>query len=144
MNGEPQLWQCAQCLCLASRSAARSITALYDGHLRVHGIRITQFSILAMLILRGETPVGVLAEALGMDRTTLTLNSALLEGKGWLEYKANAADARSSLLAVSRCGKTKVEEAFPAWQAAQQAATQAIGDHAVQVLRQLSHNPFPD
>ena len=64
----------AGCFCLASRQAARKITRLYDLYMQEAGIRVTQFTILSQLMLRGELPIGKLAGILGMERTTLTRN----------------------------------------------------------------------
>ncbi len=64
----------AGCFCLASRQAARKITRLYDSYMLEAGIRVTQFTILSQLMLRGELPIGKLAGILGMERTTLTRN----------------------------------------------------------------------
>ena len=72
----------AGCFCLASRQAARKITRLYDLYMQGSGIRVTQFTILSQLMLRGEMQIGKLAGILGMERTTLTRNLAPLEGKG--------------------------------------------------------------
>ncbi|HYS47014.1 MAG TPA: MarR family winged helix-turn-helix transcriptional regulator, partial [Rhizomicrobium sp.] len=78
---------CASCFCLASRQAARKITRLYDSHMQASGIRVTQFTILSQLMLRGEMPIGKLAGILGMERTTLTRNLALLEQRKWISVK---------------------------------------------------------
>ncbi|MFB9807040.1 hypothetical protein ACFFQF_18180 [Haladaptatus pallidirubidus] len=46
------------CHCLAARRRAREITRLYEEKLRPHGLRATQFSVLAALALKGPTPSG--------------------------------------------------------------------------------------
>ncbi len=69
---------CTQCHCLAARRRARAITRHYEAKLRRHGLRATQFSILAALALAGPMPTGRLAELLGLERTTLTRSAALL------------------------------------------------------------------
>src|SRR5215467_11015973 len=45
----PGLIECADCLCLASRRAARQITRVYDRELRPYGLRVTQFTVLVIL-----------------------------------------------------------------------------------------------
>src|SRR3954463_3473818 len=74
----------AGCFCLAARQAARKITRLYDSYMQQAGIRVTQFTILSQLMLRGEMPIGKLAGILGMERTTLTRNLAPLEQQNWI------------------------------------------------------------
>lgn len=106
------------CHCLAARRRARSITRLYEQYLRPHGLRATQFSILAALALKGPTPTGELAELLGLERTTLTRSAALLVRNGWVEA-APSEDARERRLQLTPSGRRKLEEAFPAWKEAQ-------------------------
>ncbi len=106
------------CRCLAARRNARAITRLYDKKLRPHGLRATQFSILAALALKGPTPISELAEQLGLERTTLTRSAALLERNGWLAA-APAEDARKHRLRLTGVGRRKLESVFPAWKDAQ-------------------------
>lgn len=107
------------CYCLAARQAARVITRLYEEKLRPHGLRATQFSILAALALKGPTPVSELAEVLGLERTTLTRSAALLERNGWIAA-ARSEDARRHPLRLRPAGRRKLEAAFPAWKATQE------------------------
>src|SRR5205814_139227 len=124
---EPTLRDCAGCLCLASRRAARTITRAFDRHLRPHGLRVTQFTLLTNLQLRGPTPIGELAEVLGLERTTLTRSLALLETERWIDIRADRDDARSRIVAIAPKGRAMVAQALPAWRKAQAAASAAIG-----------------
>ncbi|MEX2230083.1 MAG: MarR family transcriptional regulator [Dehalococcoidia bacterium] len=108
-----------RCYCLAARKRARAITRLFDDRLRPHGLRSTQFSVLAVLSLRGPTSVGELAGLLGLERTTLTRSAALMERNGWIRA-ALSGDARRRPLALTESGQRTLEGAFPAWQEAQQ------------------------
>src|SRR5271170_6604280 len=92
---------CAGCLCNATRKASRAVTSVYDRSLASHGIRISQFTILANLELRGDTPLGELARFLELDRTTLTRNLEPLEEKKWVRSRAAAKDSRSRILGVT-------------------------------------------
>jgi len=112
---------CASCHCLAARRRARAITRLFDDKLRPHGLRATQFSVLAMLALGGPRPIGALAEALGLEHTTLTRGAAPLERNGWIESDRST-DARERPLRLTSAGRAKLEEAFPAWHEAQDIA----------------------
>jgi DNA-binding MarR family transcriptional regulator len=138
MNEHSELRACADCLCLASRRAARTITRAFDRHLRPHGIRVTQFTILAMLELRGPTTISDLAEALGMERTTLTRNLALLEAERWVEIRADKDDARARIAATAPKGRAVVAAALPAWRKAQLAASASIGAAGVEALHALA------
>jgi DNA-binding MarR family transcriptional regulator len=107
------------CLCLAARRQARAITRIFEEKLRPHGLRATQFSILAVLTLKGTTTVKALAEVLGLERTTLTRVSGVLERKG-LVTTAESSDARQRPLCITPIGRRTLENAFPAWKEAQE------------------------
>ncbi len=107
-----------QCACLIARKRARALTRLYDRHLRPHGLRATQFSVLAVLSQKGESPLGEVADLLGLERTTLSRSVALLERNGWIAA-APSEDAREHRLALTAAGLRTLEAAFPAWRAAQ-------------------------
>ena len=138
METAPDPAECRDCLCLASRSAASGITAVYDQHLRPHGVRITQFTILVMLMLRGGTAISALAKALGMDRTTLTRNVGLLEANGWVQGRTDGEDARIHIIAVTPKGRAVVRAALPAWRMAQDNVAAALGPGGVGALRRLA------
>ena len=132
--------ECRDCLCLASRRAALAITRAFERKLRPHGIRVTQFTLLTNLMLRGPIAIGALADGLGVDRTTLTRNLALIEGEGWLRLRPGK-DARSRIVAITAAGTRKVEAAYPAWQAAQRDVSRTIGDAGVASLHRLAAEP---
>jgi len=139
MNEDFSLIECGDCLCLASRRAARALTRAFDRQLRPHGIRATQFSILTALLVRGSLPIGELAEFLGVERTTLTRNLALVEGEGWVAIRPGD-DARSRMVAVTRKGRAVVTSALSAWRKAQQAASGTIGQSGVDALHVLARS----
>jgi DNA-binding MarR family transcriptional regulator len=117
---------CAGCFCLASRQAARKITRLYDSHMQASGIRVTQFTILSQLMLRGEMPIGKLAGILGMERTTLTRNLTLLEQRKWISIKAGD-DPRSRMIGITAHGRGIVRRGFPYWSKAQTQVGKMLG-----------------
>lgn len=112
---------CADCHCLALRRKARAITRLYDDKLRPHGLRATQFSVLAILALTGPLSLSALAERLGVERTTLTRSAALLERNGWVRIETSD-DARERPLRLTHAGRRKLNAAFPSWKQAQDQA----------------------
>jgi len=105
------------CPCLAARRHARAITRHFDAFLRPHGLRSTQFSVLAMLAQRGPTVRGRLADGLGLERTTLTRSAATLERQGWIET-LESDDARERPLALTEAGRRALDAALPAWKEA--------------------------
>lgn len=116
---KPNLAETKGCHCLAARRRARALTRLYEQKLRPHGLRATQFSILAALALKGPTPMSELAEVLGLERTTLTRSAARLERNGWVAA-ARATDARKHPLRLTSAGLRKLEQAFVAWKEVQE------------------------
>lgn len=128
---------CADCFCLASRQAARKITRLYDGHMQKAGIRVTQFTILSQLMLRGEMPIGKLADILGMERTTLTRNLAPLETKKWISIKAGD-DPRARMIAITAQGRGMVRRGFPFWSEAQAQVGKMLGAEGEASLKILA------
>ena len=125
MTASIDLSLCTQCHCLAARRNARALTRLYEAKLRPHGLRATQFSILVALATAGPKPIGALAAALGLERTTLTRSAALLERNGWIEIQRSE-DGRERRLRLTPAGRQKLESAYPAWKAAQDSAEEKL------------------
>lgn len=126
----------AGCFCTVSRKAARRITRLYDSMMQESGVRITQFTILSQLMLRGEMPIGKLAGLLGMERTTLTRNLAPLEQHNWITVRAGD-DPRARMLAITAPGRAAVRRAFPYWSSAQAHAGKLLGADGQAALKVL-------
>jgi DNA-binding MarR family transcriptional regulator len=137
-NAEPDLLACRACLCLASRRASRAITRAFDRRLRPHGIRSTQFSILVTLIEGGPTTIGDLAEALGIERTTLTRNLRVVEDQGWVKISIGDVDGRSRIVTATAKGRRAVATALPSWRDAQDAAAAALGRSGFAALHALA------
>src|SRR5437660_7205959 len=116
----------AGCFCLASRLAARKITRLYDSCMQETGVRITAFTILSQLMLRGEMTIGKLANILGMERTTLTRNLAPLEQQRWISIRAGD-DPRARMLSITAQGRGVVRRSFPDWSKAQAHVAKLLG-----------------
>src|SRR5882757_8235725 len=127
----------AGCFCLASRQAARKITRLYDSYMQEAGIRVTQFTILSQLMLRGELPIGKLAGILGMERTTLTRNLTPLEEQKWISIKAGD-DPRSRMIAITAQGRGMVRRGFPYWSKAQAEVGKMLGADGQAALKVLA------
>ncbi len=70
------------CYCVNVRRAALALTARYDEALAPHGLKVTQFSLLHAVKRRGHPNLTELAEATGLDRSTLGRNLRGLEALG--------------------------------------------------------------
>ncbi|MFN3350200.1 MarR family winged helix-turn-helix transcriptional regulator [Pseudorhodoplanes sp.] len=130
----------ADCLCLAARQASRAITRRFDRALRAQGLRITQFSMLAILHLKGPQAISELANALGVERTTLTRNLGPVERDGLIVIRDDDDDARSRVVTLTAKGRRVLIGAFPLWQTAQADLIAAIGAQAADRLRSLARN----
>jgi DNA-binding MarR family transcriptional regulator len=139
VSADQELVQTAQCLCLASRRAARAITRAFDRALRAHGLRSTQFSLLAVLTLKGALSISQVADILGADRTTLTRNLGPVEAQGLVRIRQGD-DARERVVEVTSKGKATLQRALPAWRKVQSGLTQMLGQEAADSLRQLSRS----
>ena len=127
----------ADCLCIKLRKASRAVTQRYDEALARAGIRSTQFSLLVALAYAPEVPLSRLAEALVMDRTTLTRNLAPLVRDGLVEERA-APDGRVRLFALTGKGRKSFEQALPAWKVAQGHMVRALAEEVGPLGRALA------
>jgi DNA-binding MarR family transcriptional regulator len=137
VDNTPDLVATAQCLCLAARRAARAITRSFDQALRAEGLKATQFTLLASLALKGPQPVGVLADFIGLERTTLTRNLAVLKKRGLIELSLGE-DARARIVSMTAAGRRKLNRAYAPWRVVQDRLTESMGAPAADGLRRLS------
>ena len=134
-----------QCVCFASRRAARQITRFYDAHLEPAGMRITQFLTLAALSQAGSVAVNALAERLDIERTAMGKMLGFLERDGLITIHPSPVDGRSRLVGLTQEGRRRHAEASPLWLEAQHRFEQLNGADKVTALRQrLSNMAFSD
>ena len=118
--------EAVHCTCFGLRKAARAVTQLYDAALEPSGLRATQFSLLASLRIEGPLTISRLAEAMVMDRTTLTRNLRPLDKQG-LVAVAPGRDRRTRRVRLTARGRTRFTQAFPLWQRVQARMTRGLG-----------------
>lgn len=116
----------AACTCANLRKAARVVTQRYDAALQPTGLKATQFALLATLAKRGDLPLTHLAEALVMDRTTLTRNLKPLIGKGLVSIESEK-DQRVRRINLTAKGNRAFENALPRWEAVQSKLVAGLG-----------------
>ncbi len=116
----------AACTCANLRKATRVVTQAYDAALAPTGLRATQFTLLATLSRRPDLPLTQLAEALVMDRTTLTRNLKPLVGRGLIRVYQEA-DARVRRISLTDDGKRVLDDALPRWREAQSRLVETLG-----------------
>jgi len=117
----------AECVCQKVRAAARSVTSAYDDALRPVRLRASQLAVLAAV--GGESSVSItsLAELLGMDRTTLSRNLRPLQRDGLVNIGSEGWH-RCRTLAITKKGRSRLEQAIPLWQRAQDNLRRQLGD----------------
>ena len=121
------------CVCATLRMTTRAVARLYDQELAPHGLRTTQYSILARLEVEGPMSIGHLAARLAMDRTTLAREAAPLVRAGLVEQNAGE-DRRRRVLGLSSEGRIRLEAARPAWRQAQRRVRAELGYGRVEEL----------
>jgi DNA-binding MarR family transcriptional regulator len=132
----------AGCTCLRLRRATRLATRLYDQALEPAHLTINQFGLLAHLYGareagQGSLAIGVLAERLGTDPTTLNRNLKPLLAQGLVDDQLDPADRRVRRLALAARGAARLREAAPLWQAAQSRLETALGREPTLALNGL-------
>ena len=115
------------CVCSTLRMATRLVTRHYDRALAPAGLSTNDYSILARLGRLGPLPLGTLAIALGVDRTTLSRELAPLEQAGLIDATTDPADRRRRVICLNRAGRARVKQAFPLWERAQAALEDEFG-----------------
>ena len=107
------------CLCNALRQASRAVSRLYDEELRGVGLRTTQYSLLRYLRHCAEVRQRDLGAKTSLDETTLTRNLRPLIDAGWVSIEAGE-DRREKFVSLTAAGATKLTQARPAWERAQE------------------------
>ena len=124
------------CHCTRLRRAAHAVTRVYDEALAGSGLTVTQFSLLRT-ISRIERPyISTLAQATGLERSTLGRNLRPLETAGLVEF-GQGRDARTRLVRLSRKGARVLKEAIPLWQQAQDRLAGTLGEARIVELEAL-------
>ncbi len=127
------------CACFNLRKTTRAITQFYNAILQPSGLLATQFNLLAILARDNPTPISALADALGMDRTTLARNLKPLQRDGLVQVAPDEQDRRIQLVALTFSGRERLLAALPLWQQAQQQIVAQFGaDRFTALLADLS------
>jgi DNA-binding MarR family transcriptional regulator len=114
------------CACHKVRTAARAVTRAYDEALRPTGLRATQLAILAATAVDDALSITALAKFMGMDRSTLTRNLAPLTRESLLRI-GNEGWRRSRTVELTRQGRSRLRQALPLWEQAQETLRRNLG-----------------
>ncbi|MDD1960327.1 MAG: MarR family transcriptional regulator [Pseudomonas capeferrum] len=131
----------SECICTHLRRAARGVSRHYDEALAGFGVNVAQFSLLRHLQRLDRPSITTLAEAMGLERSTLGRNLRVLEADG-LVALADGDDQRNRVVLLTEPGKALLQAAYPAWEQAQELLVERLGvgqrDELVRLLEQLA------
>lgn len=125
------------CHCLVVRQAGRWMTQFYDQHMAASGLSTSQFAMLSALDRMGPSAIAALADAMVMDRTTLTRNITPLERDGFVRIAAAQEDRRRRLVSLTASGREALARARPHWRRAQAAFEAHFGAEKAAAMRTL-------
>jgi DNA-binding MarR family transcriptional regulator len=125
----------AECFCLNLKRAARAVARRYDEALEPVDLTNGQYSTLMAIAGLQPVPMQILAERLGMDRTTLTATLKPLQRRGLISIHLDIADRRSRKLALTDEGAVLLRDAVPLWKKVQQAVGRIVGNSNAPALR---------
>ena len=132
------------CLATNARVAARALTRAYDAALRPHRLRITQFSVLvAAALTQGRATITEIAEALGLDRSSLSRALDPLERDDLVRLGPETRH-RARHVHLTDLGRARLDAAVPAWAAVQAETADALGtdpEETARALRRLAATP---
>ena len=136
-----------RCNAGAVRRAGRRLLHMYDTIIAPTGLKQCQYGILSALNSRGAALPSVqeLAEELVLDRSTLGQNLRPLERDNFVTLLTDPRDRRVRLIALTKLGIAKFNEAKPYWQTAQERFEKVFGKEEAAGLRSvllgIAYNP---
>lgn len=122
------------CACFNTRKTARVLGQVYDRALEPSGLKNTQFTALAVADAHDGISITELAQAMEIERTTLTRNLRLLERDGLVKIGPGL-DGRSKTVVLTAKGKRLLDAALPLWKAAQERMLREFGANRWKSLR---------
>jgi DNA-binding MarR family transcriptional regulator len=131
-DGAIDLREVMGCTCMRLRRTTRRVTRLYDRLLEPSGLTANQFGLLARLYgtsLHGHAAlsIGMLAEQVGSDPTTLSRNLKPLFVAELVADGPQIADRRVRTIMLTQAGRDRLADAIPRWRQAQRHLEAALG-----------------
>lgn len=118
------------------RHLARQLSRHYDAEVAKSGLKTTQYSLLSHVLRLGPIRPVDLAQAMGVDASTLTRNLKPMLAAGWIT-QSEGPDARSRLIEITDAGRGKRTEAQRHWRVAQEKLNELLGLERVLALHAL-------
>jgi DNA-binding MarR family transcriptional regulator len=127
---EKALLECAErvaetCVANGVRLVNRVISNIYNEELSAHGVTVSQFNILTVILKRQPTSAVEICAILQLEKSSVSRNLELMRRNGWISVKTAG---RNTTLAVADAGKTMFRHALPSWERAQARSVAILGD----------------
>jgi DNA-binding MarR family transcriptional regulator len=121
---------------------ARLVTQLYDEALSAHDLTIAQFGLMTTIAQHRaasgkDISIGVLANTVGLDPTTLNRNLNTLQRQKLADVRQDKNDRRVRAVALTAAGRQRLKDAVPAWRAAQGDLERRLGGEGVSALNDV-------
>lgn len=126
------------CLCILARRSARSLTEIYDRALEPAGLKITQFSLLRAIDRLEKPSLTDIAQATGLDRSTLGRNLKVLEKDGLVNL-TQGNDERTRVPTLTAKAKQSLRIAKPQWERVQEQIAAMLPEDTQVNLQMISN-----
>ena len=125
------------CLCTQLRRASRGVTRRYDDALAAVGLGAAQFSLLRHVQRLTQPSISVLADAMGLDRSTLGRNLRVLAEQGLVQL-GEGRDLRAREVRLTEAGLQRIGQALPLWEQVQRELNARLGaERRAELMRLL-------
>ncbi len=126
----------ASCVCLRIQRASRAVGRRYDDAFRHLDLNNWQFSLLSAVGGLEQRSVNELATFLGMDRTTMTRNLAVLQRRDLISMAQDARDGRVKRVTLTQTGRDLLLQALEAWRTTNELVTASVPPAAFRAMWQ--------
>lgn len=114
------------CLGVRVSRLHRLVARRFDQALRPLGLTLPQLEVLAVLMVRGSLKPGAVAEALAVERSTISRNLSVMEQAGWVALD-NSPSGRTVSVTITQDGIAALARAKAAWAEAQTYVAERVG-----------------
>src|SRR5918996_4842272 len=117
------------CLGVRISRLHRMVARRFDQALRPLGLTLPQLEILAVLMMRGAQKPSAVADALAVERSTISRSLSAMEQKGWVAIQSTPS-GRAASVAITQQGVAVLARAKTAWAEAQAYIVNLVGTDA--------------